>query len=61
MSSKKTLLILAGGLGTRYKGLKQIDGILNNGSPILEYSIFDALEAGFQKVVIIVNRLIPES
>nr|WP_315032586.1 sugar phosphate nucleotidyltransferase [uncultured Chryseobacterium sp.] len=61
MSSKKTLLILAGGLGSRYKGLKQIDGILDNGSPILEYSIYDALEAGFQKIVIIVNKLIPES
>lgn len=61
MNSKKTLLILAGGLGSRYKGLKQIDGILDNGSPILEYSIYDALEAGFDKVVIIVNRLIPQS
>ncbi|SHG17147.1 sugar phosphate nucleotidyltransferase [Chryseobacterium vrystaatense] len=61
MNSKKTLLILAGGLGSRYKGLKQIDGILDNDSPILEYSIFDALEAGFSKVVIIVNRLIPQS
>ncbi|MGK6344158.1 sugar phosphate nucleotidyltransferase [Chryseobacterium sp. DT-3] len=61
MNSKKTLLILAGGLGSRYKGLKQIDGILDNGSPILEYSIYDALEAGFNKVVIIVNRLIPQN
>lgn len=61
MNSKKTILILAGGLGSRYKGLKQIDGILENGSPILEYSIYDALEAGFSKVVIIVNRLIPQS
>lgn len=61
MSSKKALLILAGGLGSRYKGLKQVDGILDNGSPILEYSIYDALEAGFHKVVIIVNRLIPQS
>ncbi len=61
MNSKKTLLILAGGLGSRYKGLKQIDGILDNGSPILEYSIYDALKAGFSKVVIIVNRLIPQS
>lgn len=61
MNSKKTLLILAGGLGSRYKGLKQIDGILNNGSPILEYSAYDALEAGFSKIVIIVNRLIPQS
>lgn len=61
MNSKKTLLILAGGLGSRYKGLKQIDGILDNGSPILEYSIYDALKAGFSKVVIIVNKLIPQS
>ena len=61
MNSKKTLLILAGGLGSRYKGLKQIDGILDNGSPILEYSIYDALREGFSKVVIIVNRRIPES
>lgn len=61
MNSKKTLLILAGGLGSRYKGLKQVDGILDNGSPILEYSIYDALKAGFNKVVIIVNKLIPKS
>ncbi|PWN72263.1 nucleotidyltransferase [Chryseobacterium phosphatilyticum] len=61
MSSKKTLLILAGGLGSRYKGLKQIDGILDNGSPILEYSVYDALEVGFQKIVIIINKLIPQS
>lgn len=61
MNSKKTLLILAGGLGSRYKGLKQIDGILDNGSPILEYSIYDALAAGFNKIVIVINRFIPES
>lgn len=61
MNSKKTLLILAGGLGSRYKGLKQIDGILSNGSPILEYSIYDALEAGFNKIVMVINRFIPEN
>ncbi|ASK29926.1 nucleotidyltransferase [Chryseobacterium sp. T16E-39] len=61
MNSKKTLLVLAGGLGSRYKGLKQIDGILDNGSPILEYSIYDALQAGFNKVVVVINRFIPES
>lgn len=60
MSSKKALLILAGGLGSRYKGLKQVDGMLDNGSPILEYSIYDALEAGFRKIVIIVNKFIPQ-
>lgn len=61
MNYKKTLLILAGGLGSRYKGLKQVDGILANNSPILEYSIFDALEASFTKIVVIINRFIPES
>lgn len=61
MNSKKTLLILAGGLGTRYKGLKQVDGILENGSPILEYSIYDALEAGFNKIAVVINQFIPGS
>jgi len=59
MNCKKTLLILAGGLGTRYRGLKQVDGILEKGSPILEYSIYDALEAGFNKIVIVINRFLP--
>lgn len=61
MSFNKSIVILAGGLGSRYKGLKQIDGITDNGSPILEYSMYDAIAAGFNKVVIIVNRQIPVS
>lgn len=61
MISKKTLLILAGGLGSRYKGLKQVDGILENGSPLMEYSLYDALETGFNKVVVVFNRFVPES
>lgn len=61
MISKKTLLILAGGLGSRYKGLKQVDGILENGSPLMEYSLYDSLEAGFNKVVVVFNHFIPES
>lgn len=52
---------MAGGLGSRYKGLKQIDGITDNDSPILEYSMYDALEAGFNKVVVILNKKIPTS
>lgn len=56
---KKTLLILAGGLGSRYNGLKQIDSILENGHVIMEYSLYDAIEAGFNKVVIIINPNIP--
>ncbi|WP_079667107.1 nucleotidyltransferase family protein [Soonwooa buanensis] len=61
MSYNKTLVIMAGGLGSRYKGLKQIDGITDNNSPILEYSMYDALEAGFDKVVVILNKKIPTS
>lgn len=61
MSSKKALVILAGGLGSRYKSLKQIDGITDNQSPLLEYSLYDAMEAGFSKIILIINKLIPAS
>ena len=57
---KKSIVILAAGLGSRYNGLKQIDGILENNAPILEYSIFDAIEAGFNKIVFIINTSIPQ-
>lgn len=60
MASKKTLLILAAGLGSRYNGLKQIDSILENGHVILEYSFYDAIKAGFNKIVIIINPQIPQ-
>ena len=60
-NSKKSIVILAGGLGSRYQGLKQIDGILSNDATLLEYSIFDALRAGFNKIVFIINESIPES
>lgn len=60
MDSKKTLLILAAGFGSRYNGLKQIDSILENEHVIMEYSIYDALKAGFNKVVIIINPQIPQ-
>lgn len=59
MFTKKTVVLLAGGLGSRYQGLKQIDGILENGSPIMEYSIFDAIQSGFNKIVFIINDKIP--
>jgi UTP-glucose-1-phosphate uridylyltransferase len=55
----RTLLVLAGGLGSRYGGLKQIDGITPHGEAILEFSVFDALAAGFNKFVFIINRRIP--
>lgn len=53
---KPTLLILAAGIGSRYGGLKQIDGMGLGGEAILEFSIFDALRAGFGKVVFIIRK-----
>jgi len=60
MSQKPTLLVLAAGMGSRYGGNKQIDGFGPNGETILEYSIFDAIRAGFGKVVFIVREEILE-
>lgn len=54
--ASKTLIIMAAGMGSRYGGNKQIDPIGPNGEIILEYSIYDALKAGFDKVVCIINR-----
>ncbi len=56
MNQKPTLLVLAAGMGSRYGGNKQIDGFGPNGETILEYSIFDAIRAGFGKVVMIVRE-----
>ncbi|MGY6522041.1 MAG: nucleotidyltransferase family protein [Mongoliitalea sp.] len=59
--TKPTLLVLAAGMGSRYGGNKQIDGFGPNGEIILEYSIFDAIRAGFGKVVLIVREEILEA
>jgi len=53
---KPTLLILAAGLGTRYGGLKQIDPIGPNGEIIIDYSIYDAINAGFGKLVFVIHH-----
>ncbi len=55
---KPTLLILAAGIGSRYGGLKQVDSIGPNGEAIIEYSIFDAIRAGFGKVVFVIRKSI---
>ena len=54
--TKPTLLILAAGMGSRYGGLKQMDGLGPSGEVLLEYSIFDAFKAGFGKVVFIIRK-----
>jgi choline kinase len=53
--SKPTLLVMAAGMGSRYGGLKQIDPMGPHGETILDYSVFDALRAGFGKVVFIIR------
>ena len=53
---KPTLLILAAGMGSRYGGLKQIDPVGPNGETIIDYSIFDALRAGFGRLVFVIRR-----
>lgn len=51
-----TLVILAAGMGSRYGGLKQIDKFGANGEAIIDFSIFDAIEAGFNKLVLIIRK-----
>lgn len=53
---KPTLLILAAGMGSRYGGLKQIDPLGPSGETIIEYSIYDAISAGFGKVVFVIRE-----
>jgi hypothetical protein len=60
MQIKPTLLVLAAGMGSRYGGNKQIDGFGPSGETILDYSIYDAIRAGFGKVVLIVREEILE-
>ena len=48
---KPTLFLLAAGMGSRYGGLKQLDGLGPNGETIMDYSIYDAIQAGFGKIV----------
>ncbi|MFZ4768103.1 MAG: nucleotidyltransferase family protein [Roseimicrobium sp.] len=54
--SQPTLLILAAGMGSRYGGLKQLDPMGPHGETVLDYSVFDALRAGFGKVVFVIRR-----
>lgn len=53
---KPTLIILAAGMGSRYGSLKQVDALGPNGETIIDYSVFDAMRAGFGKVVFVIRR-----
>ena len=53
---KPALVVMAAGMGSRYGGLKQIDPVDEQGNIIMDFSIFDAREAGFEKVVFIIKK-----
>lgn len=53
---KPTLLVLAAGMGSRYGGLKQLDGLGPSGETIMDYSVYDALRAGFGKIVFVIRH-----
>ena len=53
---KPTLFLLAAGMGSRYGGLKQLDGLGPNGETIMDYSIYDAIKAGFGKLVFVIRK-----
>ncbi len=58
MSKNPVLVVMAAGMGSRYGGLKQIDPVGSQGEAILDYSLFDAYEAGFRTAVIIIKEAI---
>ncbi|WP_029905285.1 nucleotidyltransferase [Prevotella sp. 10(H)] len=53
---KPTLFILAAGMGSRYGGLKQLDGLGPNGETIMDYSVYDAIKSGFGKIVFVIRH-----
>ena len=53
---KPTLLVLAAGMGSRYGGLKQLDGLGPHGETIMDYSIYDAIQSGFGQVVFVIRK-----
>ena len=60
MKKKPVLVIMAAGMGSRYGGLKQIDPVDEYGNLIIDFSIYDAVAAGFEKIVFIIKKAIEE-
>ena len=60
MQKKTTLVVMAAGLGSRYGGIKQLAPVGPSGQIIMDYSIFDAVRAGFDKVVFIIRKDLEE-
>ena len=57
---EKTLVLLAAGMGSRYGGLKQLDALGPHGETLMDYSVYDAVRAGFRKIVFVIRRDIEE-
>ena len=57
---KPTLLVLAAGMGSRYGGLKQLDHLGPNGETIMDYSVQDAIDAGYGRVVFVIRKSMEE-
>ena len=60
MAKDITLVVMAAGMGSRFGGLKQIEPIGPNGEVLLDFSVFDAVKAGFTKVVFVIKHAIEE-
>ncbi|MEJ5310019.1 MAG: sugar phosphate nucleotidyltransferase [Anaerolineae bacterium] len=58
MTASPTLIVMAAGLGSRYGGIKQIEPVGPHGATLLDYAVYDALRAGFGKVVFVINQVI---
>ncbi len=61
MNNKPVLVVMAAGMGSRYGGLKQIDPVGNHGQLIIDYSIYDAIRAGFETVVFVIKHEIEDA
>src|SRR5512142_333805 len=60
MSQQPTLIVMAAGIGSRYGGLKQVDPLGPHGEIVIDYSIYDALRAGFDKIVFLIREEIED-
>ena len=60
MNKEPVLVIMAAGMGSRYGGLKQMDPVGSGGEAIIDFSIYDAMMAGFEKVIFIIKHEIEE-
>ena len=58
---KLTLMVLAAGMGSRYGGLKQLDQLGPSGETVMDYSVYDAMRAGFDRVVFVIRRDIEQA